>query len=196
MIKQICLDYDGVLNDMLDPYIIWLKERGIVTNIKEWDCYSYPRKHWPKWATDFWKFEEYYCKCKPLKGAETFMAELKGAYPNIPIRIVTSTPEEITEYKNEHIIKYFGDFIDEIVNVDNACHKYQHTKDSVFVDDYFIPLLGHSMVNHNPSILFNLDERHPWVKIDTLNEVLDHQKKYCITYDSVLEAVNGFMQSC
>ena len=195
VIKGISLDYDGVLNNMMTPYLKWLEEKGIETNFRDWDCYAYPRKHFPHWATDFWKYEEHYSKCEPFEEAIEFMVKLSNRYPHAVINIVTSTPEEIDAYKDVHITKYFGEFIDHIYHVNNAWHKWQHTKDTILVDDFFIPLLGHSMINKNPCILFNLNDIHPWVGPSQLDEVLDRNRNYCTSYEDVLEKIDEYMQS-
>lgn len=196
MLSKISLDYDGVLNNMMTPYLEWLASRGVVTDIKDWDSYCYCRQHFPPWATDFWKYKDTYKYCYPLDGAQQFVHTLRERYPDVEINIVTSTPKECMLYKQEHILSHFSDkCIDAIYHVSSAWDKHKHTKGGVLVDDYFVPLLGHAMKNHEPCILFNYNEIHPWIKPLQLSEVLNHNKHYCTSYKEVLGAIDEQMRS-
>jgi 5'(3')-deoxyribonucleotidase len=168
--KNIYLDFDATLADFGNYWVEYLNSVIPDFNIKLYDIETYNQyiHEDAQLVRAFWHNEEHYCKMQLFDGAFEFVQDLLSI--GYDVRIVTSTPREALSFKHNLIkeLLYIKD--ERIIHVENACLKFQETKNGILVDDFILPILNHVFSNNCPGIVYNHNGMHPWADVNLNND--------------------------
>ena len=184
--KKIYLDLDCVLADLMTPWIDWLNKEGFTIDRREITHWEAIYDKWGEEANEFFKNPDIYNKniVSPFEGVRGFIASLKMTVGEDNIYIITSSPDNVKSAKVKWINRHLG--ID-VFHVIHSQQKHLHTDNGILVDDYYNNILKHSLLNNQPSIMFNLDELHPYANIKWV-PVLGNVY-YCTGYGCLLKKI-------
>lgn len=189
---KIFLDYDDTLVDLIHPTLSWIDvqlggaER--VCALSEVATYDFLAGRYGMWIKEYWrKPHTYFTDIFPLDGAVEFVEMLKYRFGEENIFIVTRADERIQEEKAEHVEHHFDISPDRVLF---PWDKYKVTKGGVLIDDFHENIHGHIINNLMPGILFNYENRHPWVTMEVQSQCV-HQISSYYNILKTLETIDG-----
>ncbi|MDY0198976.1 MAG: hypothetical protein RBR68_14320 [Tenuifilaceae bacterium] len=183
---KIYIDLDSVLADIDSAWCNWMKHE-LRINIKPEDIlfWDYPKMLYGNIVSEFWNLETIYKDCIIFEGAIEFISSLKSIYGKENIILISAKYESLIEAKNEWIKRWLGDTL-----AIHESQKFKFTKDGILIDDRFENVLLHITQNKKPGILFNYNDKYPWVRNfkDACNK---YGIQYKTSYDSVINYLKG-----
>jgi 5'(3')-deoxyribonucleotidase len=182
-INSVGVDFDSVLWGLDDNLIKKVKEIYDVTlTNKEVNYYEFWSDKYPL-VQSVWKDIEEYKKCEPKKGAIEFFKKLKYI-TNGNVNIITASHPDLDYAEKDKMIReIFGN-----VNIIHSSNKFNHTKQSILIDDHLKHIEEHVKYNQYPAIIF--DDNYGWNQkfIENQTDLITRAKNY----NHALEQVHKF----
>ena len=133
--KIIFIDLDQVLLDLITPWIAWVNLNAL-TNYELIDMVAYDTipQEVGMWTMAYWHLMDYCEDVEPFDGAVEFLEKLGEL--GYEVNIITTSPPNMIDRKNEMCMDYFFGLYDNIIHVPKSSMKVQYLDNHIFIDDY------------------------------------------------------------
>jgi 5'(3')-deoxyribonucleotidase len=187
---KIYIDIDSTLANIDSVWCMWM-DKNLGINIKPEDILSwnYCEMVYGKIVSEFWEYDNIYDTCAILDGAKEFISSLKNMYGKENIILISATPKNLVKAKNEWIDRWLEDTL-----AIHESQKFKFTKGGILIDDRFENVLLHVTQNKKPGILFNYNDKYPWVR-NFKYACKDYGIQYETNYDSILNYLEKGLQN-